>query len=162
MRGLRWAPGAWRWLAAAALLLLPSALYYDTISAHYGLRDDYSLLRASHEEPGKVLHLGASQGRPLYGLILEASFARLDGVGDLRAARGLSALAIGLVSLLACRALRRARWSEAQSFAFAALLVVLPAAQIDVSWAICFPHVLAAAARLRRVPPGLGGRAPRG
>jgi len=43
-------------------------------------------------------------------------------------------------------ALRRARWLEAPSLAFAALLAVLPAAQIDVSWAICFPHGVAAVA----------------
>ena len=150
MRGLRIGPAVRRWLVAAALLLLPIALYHGTIAAHYGLRDDYSILRESREEPGKVLQWCASQGRPLYGLALEASFARLDGIGDLRAGRALSALAVGVVSLLAYRALRRARWAEAPSLAFAALLAVLPAAQVDVSWAVCFPHVLAAVA-------GLGG-----
>lgn len=150
MRGLRNGSAVRRWLITAALLLLPSALYYDTIGAHYGLRDDYSILREAREEPGKVLQWCASQGRPLYGLILETSFVQLDGIGDLRAARALSALLVGIVSLLAHRALRRARWREAPSLAFAALLAVLPASQIDVSWAVCFPHVLAAVA-------GLGG-----
>ena len=150
MRGLRIGPAVRRWLVAAALLLLPIALYHDTIAAHYGLRDDDSILRESREEPGKVLQWCASQGRPLYGLVLEASFARLNGIGDLRAGRSLSALAVGIVSWLAYFALRRARWAEAPSLAFAALLAVLPAAQVDVSWAVCFPHVLAAVA-------GLGG-----
>ena len=139
-----------RWFVAAVLLLLPSALYHDAIAAHYGFRDDYSILRESRDEPGKVLGWCASQGRPLYGAVLEATFARLDGVGGLGSARSLSGLAVGLVSVLAFAALRRARWNEGQSCALAALLAVLPAAQIDVSWAVCFPHVLGAVA-------GLGG-----
>ena len=87
MRGLIVAPAVRHWLVAAALLLLPIALYHDPIAAHYGLRDDYSILRESREEPGKVLQWCASQGRPLYGLVLEASFAHLDGIADLRAGR---------------------------------------------------------------------------
>jgi hypothetical protein len=139
-----------QWLVGAFLLLLPLALYENTIGAHFGLRDDYSILRESHEEPGKVASWCAAEGRPLYGVLLERTFARLDGIDELRIARSLSALAVGFVALLAHRALRRAGWAEAQSVAVAALLALLPAAQIDVAWAICFPVVLAAVA-------GLGG-----
>jgi len=139
-----------RWLVSMALLLLPCALYQNTIAAHFGLRDDYSILRESHEEPGKVESWCASEGRPLYGAVLERTFAQLDGIDDLRIARALSALAMGLVALLAHRALRRAGWADSQSFALAALLALLPAAQIDIAWAICFPVVLSALA-------GLGG-----
>jgi len=135
-----------RGLAALVLLLLPGVLYLGTITEHYGLRDDYSILREAHEEPGKVTGWCASQGRPLYGLVLEATFGELEGLDDLPLARALTAVAVGVVSLLGWAAFRRAGWTATGSFAFAALLSVLPAAQIDVSWAVCFPHVLAAVA----------------
>ena len=39
------------------LLLTPFAVYWQTVFHEFGFRDDYSLLREVHEEPGKVLRL---------------------------------------------------------------------------------------------------------
>ena len=137
-----------RALTALALLLLPLPLYSSTILARFGFRDDYSILRESHEEPGKVLRWCASEGRPLYGGVLEWVFAHVPGIDGLWQVRMLSALFVGALCALCFLALRRAGLREAHAAAFAALLAVLPAAQVDVSWAICFPHLLAGIAGL--------------
>jgi len=62
---------------------LPLAVYWQTVFEDYGFRDDYSHLRESREEPGKIVKFAASQGRPLYGACLETTFNVTDEVGHL-------------------------------------------------------------------------------
>jgi len=61
-----------RWTIVAALWLLPAALYWNTIFHRYGFRDDYSVLRESRDEPGKVTRVGAMQARPIDGSVAGA------------------------------------------------------------------------------------------
>ena len=132
-------------LALLALVALPVLLYWNAVGMRYGMRDDYSTLREAHEEPGKIFAFCASQGRPVYGLLLEYSFARLDGIGALLWARLLGALGIGL--LCAATALvfeRRLRWPRGPALLGAALLALVPSAQVIIAWGICWPHAVAA------------------
>ena len=132
-----------RLLISILLLLLPLIIYSNTIFSRFGFRDDYSILRETSEEPGKIIKLCASHARPIYGWMLETFFSRMDEIDDLWVARALGALCIGGLSILIYLALIRMRWDSVWSGLFAAMMAMLPAAQVDVSWAICWPHVVA-------------------
>lgn len=128
----------------AVLLLAPLAAYWGTVFHEYGFRDDYAHLREVHEEPGKLTKFTSSNGRPVYGVLLEASVAPLRGVQDLPWLR-----LAGVLLLTTCGAalwwqLRRSGWSDYEALAIAAAVPLLPAAQITASWAIAWPLALAA------------------
>jgi hypothetical protein len=128
----------------AVLLLAPLAAYWNTVFHEYGFRDDYAHLREVHEEPGKLFKFTSSNGRPVYGVLLEASVAPLRGVADLPWLR-----LAGVLLLTACGAalwwqLRRSGWSDYEALGIAAAVPLLPAAQITASWAIAWPLALAA------------------
>ena len=89
-----------RWLALAALLLLPLVVYWPTIAYEYGFRDDYSLMREVRERPGWLTTLTTAHGRPVYGAALEASLQGVDEVADLARLRMAGALLIGAVGVL--------------------------------------------------------------
>jgi hypothetical protein len=129
-------------LVAAALLILPLLVYWPTISHEYGFRDDYAHLREVRERPGWLLELTSSNGRPVYGLVLEASLANVFQVTELEELRFVAAALIGVVGLLLWWILRRSGWSETQAAALAAAAMLLPGAQIVVGWAIAWPIAL--------------------
>jgi len=131
-----------RWLIASALFLLPLILYSNTIFARFGFRDDYAILREVHEEPGKVIRHVGTYARPLYGIMLQVFFERVDGIDDLWKGRAASALCVGAVSAMLFLGLLRLKWPPRTSVLLASLLAVLPAAQVIVSWAICWPHLV--------------------
>ena len=133
-----------RRLVAALLLLLPLMLYANTIFSRYGFRDDYAILREANEEPGKLIRLCSSHSRPLYGLMLESFFSQLDEIDDLWAGRAAGALCIGGIAALLFLGLLRLGWPPVSSALFGALMAVLPAAQVEISWAICWPHAAGA------------------
>jgi hypothetical protein len=131
-----------RWLVASLLFLLPLIIYSNTLFARFGFRDDYAILREVHEEPGKVVRHVGTFARPLYGIMLQMFFERVDGIDDLWKGRVASALCVGAVSALLFLALLKLNWPPATSALFGALMAVLPAAQVMVSWAICWPHLV--------------------
>jgi len=130
------------WLIAVLLLLLPLFIYSSTIFSRFGFRDDYSILRETSEEPGKVIALCSSHARPLYGWMLETFFSQMDEIDDLWAGRAAGALCVGGIGVLLYFALLKLGWASIWSALFAALMAMVPAAQVDVSWAICWPHVV--------------------
>lgn len=132
-----------RWIVAASLLVLPFLIYANTIFARFGFRDDYSILRETREEPGKVLMLCSSHARPLYGWVLESFFGQIDQIDDLWAGRAMSALFLGGYALFLYLGLLRLGWPSLWSALLGALMIMLPAAQVNVSWAICWPHLMA-------------------
>ena len=126
------------------LVLLPLVLYGSTLFAEFGLRDDYSILREAHEEPGKVFHGCAAQARPIYGFLLEQSFARLGGIHELVFGRIAAALLLGATAASTAYLLsQKLGWSVIQATLTAALFTMLPGAQVIVSWSICWPFALA-------------------
>ena len=132
-------------LVLLALVALPALLYWNAVWMRYGLRDDYSTLRETHEEPGKIFAFCASQGRPIYGLLLEPFYAHLDGIDALPWARLLGAVCIGLLCAATALVLeRRLRWPRGQAVLGAALLASVPPVQVLIDWGICWPHALAA------------------
>ena len=131
-----------RWLVASALVLLPLILYSNTLFARFGFRDDYAILREVHEEPGKVIWHVGTYARPLYGVMLQVFFERVDGIDDLWKGRAASALCVGALSAMLFLALLRLNWPPLTSALLASLMAVLPAAQVIVSWAICWPHLV--------------------
>jgi len=130
------------WVTAVILLLLPLLIYSSTIFSRFGFRDDYSILRETSEEPGKVITLCSSHARPLYGMMLEGFFSQMDDIDDLWAGRAAGALCLGGIAVLLYFALIRVGWLPVWSALFAALMAMVPPAQVDVSWAICWPHVV--------------------
>jgi len=125
------------------LLLTPLAVYWQTVFHEYGFRDDYSLLREVHEEPGKVMRLTVSNGRPVYGMALDASLRPIRDVSELPWLRVLAVVLLAGVALVLWRQLRNAGWSAAESAAVALGIALLPGAQITVGWAIAWPVALA-------------------
>jgi len=131
-----------RWLVASSLLLLPLIIYSNTLFGRFGFRDDYAILREVHEEPGKVIRHVGTFARPLYGIMLQVFFERVDGIDDLWKGRVASALCVGAVSSMLFLALLKLNWPIWTSALLGALMSVLPAAQVIVSWAICWPHLV--------------------
>ncbi len=133
-----------RWLVALALLLLPLVIYSNTLFARFGFRDDYAILREVHEEQGKVIRHVGTFARPLYGVMLQVFFERVEGIDDLWKGRVASALCVGALSALLFLALLNLKWPPWASAFLGGLMAVLPAAQVMVSWAICWPHLVGA------------------
>ncbi|HEY9182755.1 MAG TPA: hypothetical protein VIQ99_06115, partial [Gammaproteobacteria bacterium] len=132
------------WIVAAVLLVGPPLIvYWPTIFHEYGFRDDYAHLREVRERPGWLMQLTSANGRPVYGLALEASLRDIHQVPELQVLRAMSAVLIGLVAALLWWQLRRSGWNDAQSAALSAAVTVLPGAQIVVGWAIAWPIALA-------------------
>jgi hypothetical protein len=151
------------WLVAAVLLILPLIVYWPTVSHEYGFRDDYAHLREVRERPGWLMQLTTSNGRPVYGLVLEASLRDVYQVTELEALRLASTLLIAVVGLLLWWHLRRSGWSEEQAAALGIAATLLPGAQIVVGWAIAWPIALglvAAVAGFALIDRGLERQGP--
>ena len=133
--------GLWLWLGL--LCITPLAVYWQTVFQEYGFRDDYSLLREAHEEPFKLFRITTSNGRPIYGAVLEASLRPLRFVGDLPWLRLIAVGLLASVAVLLWRQLRRSGWSNLEAGAIALGVALLPGAQITVGWAIAWPIALA-------------------
>ena len=132
------------WLITAVLLLAPLFTYWSATFHDYGLRDDYSNLREAHEEPGVVLKFCASQARPIYGWLLQATFGQTSSVQNLQWMRFSAALLLGAISLVMFRGLQSLGWSPGASFTFSVLLGLVPSAQVIAGWAIGWPYAAAA------------------
>jgi len=132
------------WLLTVALLLVPIITYWPATFHDYGLRDDYSNLREAHEEPGTVVKFCASHARPIYGLLLQASYGHTGSVQDLQWMRLIAVLLLGTISLISFRSLRAFGWSFNASICFALLVGLVPSAQVIAGWAIGWPYAVAA------------------
>ncbi|WP_434382864.1 hypothetical protein [Melittangium boletus] len=129
--------------AAALLFALPWLTYGSAIFRRYGMRDDYAILREALEEPGKIVRVCSTFGRPLYGLLLEASLRGADSIGDLSELRLLAVTGLGLLAVAVFLLLVREGWAWGPAALFAAFLPLTPSAQVIVSWGICWPHTVA-------------------
>jgi hypothetical protein len=132
------------WLLTAVLFLVPLVAYWPATFHDYGLRDDYSNLREAHEEIGKVLQFCASDARPIYGWLLQATYGLTTSVQNLRWLRLVAALLLGAISLVSFRGLRAVGWSVQTSLCFALLLSLAPSAQVIAGWAIGWPYAATA------------------
>ena len=132
------------WMLTATLLLLPLLTYWPATFHEYGLRDDYSNLREAHEEIGKVVKFCASHARPIYGWLLQATYGQTGTVAGLAWMRVFAALLLGAISVVSFRGLRGLGWSFNTSLCFAALLVLVPSAQVIAGWAIGWPYAATA------------------
>jgi hypothetical protein len=125
------------------LFLAPVAVYWGTVFHDYGFRDDYAHLREVNEEPGKLLRFTTSNGRPVYGALLESSVRLLRGVPDLPWLRLTCVLFLAATGVALWAQLRRRGWSDAEAAAIGLCVTLLPAAQVFASWAITWPLALA-------------------
>jgi hypothetical protein len=121
------------------LLLVPLAAYWQTATYEYGFRDDYAHLREVREEPGKLFKLTSSNGRPVYGMLLEESLQRIRTVPDLELLRLSSVALLSLVGIALWVLLRRSGWGETEAAMIGVGTALLPGAQVVVSWAIAWP-----------------------
>ncbi|MBI2812888.1 MAG: hypothetical protein HYX71_01225 [Opitutae bacterium] len=125
------------------LLLVPLAVYWQTIFHDYGMRDDYRHLRATREAPGMLVKVTASHGHPLAGALLETTFGVTDDVAQLPWLRLASVLLMVVLGLAIWRQLYQSGWSEIEAAAIGLGVILLPAAQVGAGWAIAWPHALA-------------------
>jgi hypothetical protein len=140
----RAAVGARAWVLAAFLFLVPVVTYWPATFHDYGLRDDYSNLRESHEEPGKVVQFCASHARPIYGWLLQSTYGQTTSVQNLRWMRLFASLILGAISLVMFRGLRALGWSFNSSLCVATLVALLPASQVIAGWAVGWPYAATA------------------
>jgi hypothetical protein len=133
-----------RMVIALFLTALPVAVFWSAIFYHYGFRDDYSIIQEADEEPGKVFRVCAGYARPLYGVLLETTAAWIERIDDLKWMRLAGAVSVGLVAGTSFLIFTQLGWGMGLSALLAATIGLLPAAQVISSWAICWPHGLAA------------------
>jgi len=124
------------------LLLLPLVAYWQTIFCDYGLRDDYGFLREAHEDAGKLVKYTASTGRPLYGALLESSYAAAGHVDQLPWMRLASVLLLTVLAVVLWRQLYQSGWNEVDAATIGLGVVLLPSAQFVVGAAACWPQAL--------------------
>jgi hypothetical protein len=124
------------------LLLAPLAVYWQTVFHEYGLRNDYTALRESREEPSKLVRTSAARGRPLYGAMLETSFAVTNEVENLQWLRLTSVLLLTLLALILWRQLFQSGWNEIEAAGIGLGAVLLPSAQVVVGTASAWPQAL--------------------
>jgi hypothetical protein len=128
---------------AVLLLLLPWVIYGGAIRERYGLRDDYAILREAREEPGKIFRVCAAMGRPLYGWLLEVSTRAVGSIAGLSGLRMLAVAGLGLLGAALFLLLRQVGWRAAPAALLAALLTLIPSAQVVATWSICWPQAVA-------------------
>lgn len=116
------------------LLLTPVLVYWQTVFHDYGMRSDYSHLRVSREDPSHLVKLYAAQGRPLYGAMLETSYAITNDVEGLKWLRLSSVLLLTLLGLVLWRQLYQSGWNEVQAAGIGLGVLLLPSAQVLAAW----------------------------
>src|SRR6478609_6892498 len=124
------------------LLLAPLVVYWQAAFHEYGMTTDYSSLREAREEPGKLVRTSASHGRPLYGAMLETSFAVTGEVSNLLWIRLSTVLLITLLGVILWRQLYQSGWNEIEAAGIGLGIVLLPSAQVLVGWASGWPQAL--------------------
>jgi hypothetical protein len=137
-------PGVRAWTLTALLFLIPLLAYWPTTFHDFGLRDDYSNLREAHEEIGKVVKFCASDARPIYGYLLQATYGATSSVQNLQWMRFIAALLLGALSLVSFRGLRALGWKVGPSLSFAVLLALVPSSQVMAAWAVGWPYAATA------------------
>jgi hypothetical protein len=125
------------------LLFTPLLVYWPTVFHDYGMRSDYSHLRVSQEEPGRLVKLYAAEGRPLYGAMLETSYAVTGEVVRLRWLRLCSVLLLALLGLVLWRQLYQSGWNEVQAAGLGLGVLLLPSAQVLAALASGWAQALA-------------------
>jgi len=124
------------------LLLLPLTVYWQTVFAEYGFRDDYGFLRLAHDEPGKMVKTAASVGRPLYGALLESTYAATGQVDLLPWMRLASLIILTLLGIVLWKQLYQSGWNEVEAAAIGLGVVLLPSAQLVVGATQYWPQAL--------------------
>jgi len=126
-------------LCYLALLVLPLLAYWPVFTHEFGSPEDF--LRLSAPE---VLAADGAQKGILHGALQDLAFHSIDSVPMLAALRGLSFLLVLLCGVAIWQVCERGGWSEIDATALAAGVMLLPAAQLYVSWAAAWPAVLSA------------------
>ena len=125
------------------LLLVPLLVYCRAVFTEYGFHDDYANMREAREEPGKIVKFTTSHGRPLYGAMLESSLSKVEELTSLQWLRLFTVFLLTLLGVGLWWQLFQSGWSEIEAAVIGLGVTLLPAAQIEASWAISWPHVLA-------------------
>lgn len=124
------------------LLLAPLAIYWQTVFHEYGFRADYTALHESREDPGRLVKTSGAHGRPLYGALLETSFALTNEVANLPWLRLTSVLLLTLLGLVLWRQLYQSGWNEIEAAGVGLGMTMLPGAQALVGSASAWPQAL--------------------
>ncbi len=125
-----------------SLLLLPLVVYWQALSGDFGIREDYQFLRIAREDPGELVKVTASHGRPLYGALMETSYAVATQVENLMWMRLITVALLTLLAVVLWRQLYHSNWGEVEAAALSLGIILLPSAQFVVGAAACWPQVL--------------------
>jgi hypothetical protein len=124
------------------LLFVPLVVYWQTAFHEYGFRDDYSYLRESREEPAKMVRQTASHGRPLYGALLETTYAATEQVTSLNWMRLTTIILLILLGIVLWRQLYQSGWNEVEAAVIGLGVTLLPSSQFVVGAALAWPQAL--------------------
>ncbi len=129
---------------AALLFIFPTCVYWNTIWADFGLRDDYAVVREARVEPGAIIRFCGSHARPVFGWLLKTSFKPIDHIEEISWARLASSVMLGLTSVSVFGILLVLyRWPILKSACVGALLALVPSGQVIASWGILWPYNVA-------------------
>ncbi|MGE0723594.1 MAG: hypothetical protein AB7O45_04430 [Alphaproteobacteria bacterium] len=152
-------------LAAAATALL-AVLHRDALVGCYGFLDDYALIDPARRFPeGSFLSWMLAEGRPLYGLLLNAAFLPISDVCDLRWLRLVNVALVALIGLQCHGLAVRGGWPRPMAVALSMLVLSAPGFAVAIAWATLIGPLAAiacglAAARLASAPAGEAGPIP--
>jgi hypothetical protein len=99
-------------------------------------------LREAREEPGKLVKFTSSQGRPLYGALLETTFGVTEDVSNLCWMRLTTVILLTILGIALWRQFYQSGWTEIEAAVIGLGITLLPAAQVAAGWAIGWPYVL--------------------
>ena len=139
MRRLVSRPGAVVLLVTLAIV----CTYLPALIVPYGRADDYMAL-AMAEQLGlssppyakSLLHYGAAEGRPIWGVIADAAFSAAGTIDNLRYVRIISVAGIIALALVLYWALVRSKLGRTPAALIAVLVCTLPPFQAYASWAV--------------------------
>jgi len=124
------------------LLILPLVVYWQTAFHEFGLETDYTTLHEANEDPGRLVREQGAEGRPLYGAMLETSFAVTSEVEHLAWLRFCTVMLLTLLGLVVWRQLFNSGWGEIDAAALGLGLAFLPSAQVLAGWAAGWPQAV--------------------
>lgn len=127
------------WLVAAVC-----GTYGIVAVARYGFLDDYLLLYQSNTDPqaNNLWVIGA--GRPVYALLINVFFGKVDNIADFAWLRGLSVMGTALLAAVVASMLLAQRVPRTWALSAGYICVSIPAYQVIVSWSACFTHAFVA------------------
>ncbi len=109
--------------------------YTSVLLTPYGFTDDYAILSERLQGQTWVMKQTMAAGRPMYAVLLSATFSSIHAIGDLRYIRCAGVVGIAVLAWRIYRTLKLAGWRQEQAFLLSLIIVMMPAFQVYAAWA---------------------------